>query len=537
MARALALAAAIAVSLLAVSGAGGASAQTPKRGGTLLFGSSSREPACLNVLLARCVPPQITRYIVDLILEQPFEVGPDFEFRPRLVSSVAFTRTPPFTLTYHIRPEARWSDGTQVTARDFAFTLHAIRSSGTPEERMLHSVIRRVHAVDAKTVRVTLQSRVAAWRSLFRNILPRHALAGEDLEAIWSDRIDNPKTGRPIGNGPFLLERWERGRELTLRRNPNYWGTHLSYVDRLVVRFWTGTDQSEALRKGELDITQGMFPASIPALRREPGLRVAATPGAAFEHFDLRIGPGGHSALKNKLVRRALAFGIDRAALVRKLWGEIAPQSRPFDSAVLLSQSGYYEPNWNGYSYRPAEARRLLEQAGCRRGADSIHVCGGERMSLRFVTPAGNPTREQELALVQAQLRAVGVEVVPTFAPNPVVIGRILPSGDFDVALFSWVYPEPVVEIKSIFGCGGADNYTGYCQRLVTRELDQANRILDERQRARVLNGADRQLARDVPLIPLFQYVTSAARHASVRNVRLHPLDQLWNAEDWWLAR
>ncbi len=532
------LLAAIAVSLLAVSGAAGTSAvQTPKQGGTLTFGSSSREPACLNVLLAECIPPQVTRYIVDLILEQPFGVGSDFEFGPRLVSSVAFTRRPPFTLTYHIRPEARWSDGIPVTARDFLFTLQAIRTTGTPEEREFHSVVGRIRAVDAKTVRVTLRSRFAEWRSLFRNILPWHALAGEDLGTIWSDRIDNPRTGQPIGNGPFLLDRWERGGALILRRNPNYWGAHLAYLDRLVVRFWTGSDQSELLKRGEVDVTQGIFPASIPALRREPGLRVSATPSTAFEHFDLRVGPGGHPALKSKLVRRALAFGIDRVALVRKVWGEIDPRSRPFDSAVLLTQNRFYEPNWAGYSYRPPEARRLLQQAGCRRAADGIYVCAGERMSLRFVTPAGNQTREQELALVQTQLRTVGIEVVPTFAPNPVVFGQILPSGDFDVALFSWVYPESVVEIKSMFGCGGAENYTGYCQRLVTAALDQANRILDERQRARDLNGVDRQLAKDVPLVPLFQYITSAARRVSVRNYTLHPLNQLWNAENWWLDR
>ena len=63
-------------------------------------------------------------------------------------------------------------------------------------------------------------------------MLPEHALRGEDLETVWRDRMVNPKTGRPIGSGPFLVDDWDRGKRLTLVRNRNYWGPHLSHLDR-----------------------------------------------------------------------------------------------------------------------------------------------------------------------------------------------------------------------------------------------------------------------------------------------------------------
>ena len=149
-----------------------------------------------------------------------------------------------------------------------------------------------------------------------------------------------------------------------------------------------------------------------------------------FEHLDVQLGPNAHPALRNKLVRRALAYGIDRTALVRQIWGEVDPSARALDSAVHLAQSRYYEPNWSAYRYRPAEARRLLGQAGCRRGADGIFSCGGQRLSLRFVTSAGVPVRAQVLPLIQAQLRAVGVEVVPVFAAPGGVLRPDPPAGD-----------------------------------------------------------------------------------------------------------
>jgi peptide/nickel transport system substrate-binding protein len=534
-----ALAAALLVALLTVSGAGAADAQAPQRGGTARFGQFV-EPACLNVLLTRCHGPggPALTSLVDKVLEPAFYVGPDFTWRPRLVSSVTFTKTPPFTLTYRIHRRARWSDGVPITAQDFVFTLRTkiARKAELPDyERPLVERVRSVEPVDRKTVRVILRSRFAGWRGLFGNILPRHALAGEKLGAVWTDGIVNPKTGRPIGSGPFLVERWERGRQLTLVRNPRYWGPHTAYLDRLVLTVRvSGDDPVEWFRRGEVDVAWGFFAPDLTVLRR-PGIRVLAEPSSAFEHFAIRIGPGGHPALRSKLVRRALAYGVDRAELVRRVVGRFPPDFRPLHSLLLGEPSPRYRPNWSAYRRRPAEARRLLEQAGCRRGADRIYVCAGQRLSLRFVTSAGIPPRALIISLVQTQLREVGIEVVPTFAPPPVFLGQILPKGDFDVALFAWQFDPNGIELQGVYGCGGAENYTGYCQRLVTRDLDQANRILDVAQQGRVLNRADRQMARDVPAIPLFQIPFPAAHRTTVRGFVHSTTNALWNAENWWL--
>ena len=90
---------------------------------------------------------------------------------------------------------------------------------------------------------------------------------------------------------------------------------------------------------------------------------------------------------------------------------------------------------------------------------------------------------------------------------------------------------------RLIYGCGGSANYTGYCQRLVSSDLDQADRIVDATQRGRVLERADRQLAKDVPVIPLYQIPWVYAFKDTIRNVVPSPDNLFWNAEDWWLDR
>jgi peptide/nickel transport system substrate-binding protein len=520
--------------------AAGGSAQAPERGGTLSFGPVN-EPACLNPLVERCTAGSLTLiFALEKVLEPAFDVSPRFTFRPRLVSRVTVSSEPPYTLTYRIRRAARWSDGVPVTAQDFVFTHRARLAQQAALDEPARVALRRVRsvtAVDAKTVRVVLRSPFAGWRSLFGNVLPAHVLRGTDLSKVWTDRIENPKTGRPIGSGPFLVERWERGRQLTLVRNPRYREPHPAYLGRIVIRFRvSGDDPVEWLRSGELDIAYEVFPGAVPALRRASGVRVLSEPGSGYEHLAMRVGSGGHPALRNPLVRRALAHAIDRRALVAGVLGAIDPTARPLESVVFIAQSPYYRPKWARYRYRPATVRRLLAQAGCRRGADEIYSCSGRRLSLRFTTTTGVPPRERLLSLIQAQLRRVGIEAVPTYAPPPAFLGTILPRGDFDVALFGWVNDPSASGGDLIFSCGGRQNYTGHCDRSVTRDLDRAERALSAREQARVLNRADDRIARDVPVIPLFQIPRVSAVKTNVRNFVLS-FNPLADSANWWLER
>ena len=162
-------------------------------------------------------------------------------------------------------------------------------------------------------------------------------------------------------------------------------------------------------------------------------------------------------------------------------------------------------------------------------------MCGGERLSLRFFTISGARQRERGLELMQAQLRRAGIEVSLAFSPFPALFDQILPGGEFDGVSFAWINLTDG-GYKDVYGCGAVQNYSGYCQRLVTAELDQADRILDGAQRARALNRADRQLARDVPVIPLYQIPWVLAQNRSLRNVVPSPNNIFWNAENWWLA-
>lgn len=521
---ALVLAAALA--LLAVPGAGGSEAARPRFGGTVVVGQpyGPSEPLPLGPLPLQFRPETFFGSIFGLVLEGAFEVAPDFTYRPNLASRVTVQKRP-FTLTYHVRRDARWGDGTPITARDFAFT-HELLLQGEPAPDDPVRKIREVRVIDAKTVRVFFTSPVAGWRQLFHRIYPREALAGEDLKSVWRDGIVNPKTGKPTGSGPFLIESWERGRQLTLVRN-RFWRPRRPYLDRIVFRF----DRPAAFAVDLVDTFVNQ------ASRGGFSFRRIATPAPGWEHLAIRL--GGHPALSSPLVRRALAFGIDRARLVPR----VGPDEHGWlqQNGILPTNSRFYVPHWDVYRHRPAESRHLLERAGCRRGSDGIYVCGGGRLSLRLATSVGSD-RERTARAIQAQLESIGVEVVLDLAATPVFFGTKLPAGDFDLALFGWGGvgiggPEPGWAVE-VFRCGGRNNFAGYCNRQVTRKLLQSQVVVDQKTRMRLLNRVDALLARDVPMIPLFQRPWFLALNPKLRGVVSNPWEGFtWNAEDWWLAR
>jgi peptide/nickel transport system substrate-binding protein len=486
------------------------------------------------------VCPSGAAIVVNQVIGGAFRVGPDLTYRPELITR-ARVSTSPFAVTYFIRPEASWSDGVPVSARDFLFTSQVFRNraNATEDVAVPYRAVKSVQILGPKVVKVVFRARYAAWRDLFHSVLPQHALAGQDVTSFWTDGIDDPHTGAPISDGPFLLTSFVPGDHLTVVRNPEYWGAHRAFLDRVVVR--SADDfpaQIEELRGGRADAISPQPVPEVDRLRGRAGLTVSTRLGTSFEHLLFRLGSGGNPLLRRLFVRQAIAYGIDRTALVRRLFGRVVRSPQPLQNMIFVPNGRFYERHWDAYRPQPARVRALLQGHGCRRATDGIYACGGERLSFRLATTAGNTTREATFSILRAQLQRVGIEVVPVFAAPPVFFRQVLQGHDFDLALFTWVNtPDPGYAVE-IWRCGGSDNYSGYCNPRLSRTLVGSNGVLDEAQRAAAVNRVDAQLARDLPGIPLYQKPTIVAYKTRLHGIVVNPTDETWtwNLGDWWLS-
>src|SRR5204863_8872558 len=282
-----------------VSGPDSASA---KSAGTLVFGAEQGGGPdwCLNLILDVDCNAFWNVVFQTPVIRGAFLFTPAFKYKPDLISKYTL-QAKPQRITYYIRKNAKWSDGTQVTGKDFAFTW---KTTMNPKykDHIDQSGWEDIKSVkgNGKVVKVTYKRNYAPWKGLFSYVLLARALAGTDMLTVWNDCLCNPKKGNaPISDGPFLLTKFDRGSGVTLTRNSHGWYGPKAKLDSIVFRFITNTNSEiQAIRSGEVDAIYPQPQLALADLRNQAGLRIQTHVGLQYEHIEIEQGTHGNPLAK-----------------------------------------------------------------------------------------------------------------------------------------------------------------------------------------------------------------------------------------------
>ena len=267
---------------------------------------------------------------------------------------------------------------------------------------------------------------------LLREHLPAHALRGSN-PAVWSDRIDDPQNGSTLGSGPSRRATRARPSARPPPQLPPGGLPSLRRAARQQIRAVGDRSQRRAEER-RARRRRGRSTTGRPGRSSAAGVRLVAPEATGYEQLDL-AGTERHPALGNS------SFGVrslrDRPHGSRPTARARSTRLPVCSTAPCTWPRAATTAERSKYRYRPAQAR------ACRAGWLSPR--SGRDLLLRRTTAlvalcddAGNPVRAEALPLIQAQLRAAGVEVVPVFAPGQAFFTQIVTHGLFDVALFSW---------------------------------------------------------------------------------------------------
>jgi peptide/nickel transport system substrate-binding protein len=539
---------------LIVASTGSASSQSAKASGTVVFGAE-QEPGILNTDIiggnlfwgAEVVSP---------VFPTSYRIYPDYSFRPELVSKVTVQKNP-FRLTYYIKKNAIWNEPggktAPITAQDFVFSLRVIM---TKDFKILSQTgyedIKSAKVINKKTVRFTFSKPFAGWKTLFGTqvVMPSFALKGEDFNKVWINDLNDPKTGKPISGGPFYLPNggWDRGKQLTLLRNPKYWGPKAKLA-RAVYRFLPDTNATaEAIRGREVDVIYPQPQLFLVPLRHTAGIKIQVGRGPIYEHVDFNLGFGkgpDNPLLKQLWMRQAIAYGIDRRAMVNALYTktDIAPGLPVLNDAIILTGNKYYRGHWKGFTHNAKKAISLMKAHGCTGGpatpgAGGVWSCNGTKATFKFKWKSGNQLRQLSFEAMQAQLKDVGIQLVADDTPN--ALSQDLPNGNYDIILFAWVGSPDISGWDSIYGCRSGsdhaqDNNQGYCDQKVDRLLVNANHQLIPAKQFAVTNQALAQMVKQVPTVPLFQKPTYLIYRTTLKGLVENPTNEgpVWNINKW----
>ena len=519
-----------------VAGPDGASSA---KAGTLVFGAEQGGGPdwCLNLILDVDCNAFWNVVFQTPVIRGAFLFTPKFQYKPDLISHYRF-QTNPQRITYYIRKNAKWSDGVQVTGKDWIFTWKtAINAKYKDHIDPLGWQDMRSVTGNGKVVKVTFKRNFAGWKNLFSYILPRHALSGSDMLTVWNDCICNPKKGnQPISDGPFLLTKFDRGAGITLQRNPRGWYGKRAKLDSIVFRFLTNTNSEiQAMKSGEVDAIYPQPQLALADLKNQAGLRIQTHIGLQWEHVEIEQGAHGNPLAKQLWLRQALITAFNRTAAARALYSTLNPSVGALQSLVRLRGEKGYSTEFAKWNYNPSKVDSIMRAHNCSKGGDGIYRCSGTKVSFDFASTAGNALRQLAFTIFQDQAAKAGIELKNGFVPAGTLFGSKLPAHDFDLAMFTQIVTVDPHYVVSNFACGNASNYTEYCNRQVTRWLLQSDRELNDAKRLALIKRVGKVLANDVPMVPLFQRPTYFVYKSAISGLVDNPTSQgpSWNAEGW----
>jgi peptide/nickel transport system substrate-binding protein len=255
----------------------------------------------------------------------------------------------PLTTTFQFKPNAVWSDGSQVTCADWRATWQAfINPKNNVVSRTGYEDVRSVSCAGKKGT-VVFKKVYADWQTLLNGGVwqAKTLAANPDLNKAFESSV-------PVSSGPWRFASWQKGVQITVVKNPRFRSATPMKLDRVVFRYIADTNaRFQALKAGEGQTMEPQGQLQIADFLKDSNFKVESKAGFSYEHLDMQFGPKGHPALKAPYVRQAFMQGINRAQIASALWQTIAPGLPVLNSLIFKTFEQGYKPQFKKYPLEP----------------------------------------------------------------------------------------------------------------------------------------------------------------------------------------
>jgi oligopeptide transport system substrate-binding protein len=515
-----------AVVLLASCGRGESNVASGNRAGILHFGNGS-EPQALDPHVATGIPEHfiINALFEGLAVKNPYTLKPE----PGVASRWDISEDGR-VITFHINPEARWSNGDPMTAADYVWSWQRLLSPALGGEYayMLFPVKNAqafnqgkitdfgevgVKALDKLTLQVTLNERTPYFLQLMDHY-STFAVHRPTIEKFGnaSDRYTPwTRVGNMVSNGAFRLKDWQLYRRLEVEKSDTYWDRDRVKLNGIVFHPTENSVSEERMfRVGQLHYTGSVPLGKIPVYQEmaDTPYRQAPYIGTYYYLINTLQAP-----TDNLRVRQALSMAIDRESLNRNV---LKGTNIPAYSITPPDTLGYFPPRL--FSHDVARARELLAEAGYPNGE------GWPGLELTYNTSEDH--RKVAVALQQMWKDALNIDITLTNQEWKVYLDSITQM-NFQIARRGWIgdYVDPN-SFLDLFITGGGNNNTGFADpRYDDLVLRQAPQAATDEARLAIFHEAETLLMEQMPIIPLYTYTSKHLVHPSVSGMPPNLMD------------
>jgi oligopeptide transport system substrate-binding protein len=487
----------------------------------------------------KALDPHVTTGIIEskihsALFEGLVTPGPKLEPLPGVAQNWEVSEDG-LTWTFALRPEARWSNGEALTARDFVFAYRRILtpSLGAEYASMLDVIENAfayrsgelndfarvgVKALDAHTLEITLEQPAP----YFLTMLFHHAFYPVPEKVIRASgepfMVTNKWAGNRthVGNGPFRLEQYRPGEEVATVANEHYWDPEAVKLEGIRFSFIEDpTVEERNFRDGELHITSTIPTARIASYREDDPAMLSEHPSMSIYYYGFNV---SRPPLDDVRVRHALNLAIDRALIVERIKrGGQEPAYRLIPTAMpgYRSEARVVSPNLRA---NIRQARELLAEAGYPdgEGFPELTLLFNDKESHRDIAEA-----------IQAMWRDnLGIDSIELLNKNWPAYLQDRREGQFDIMRAGWLadYVDPSTFLE-IWKSDSGLNHTRWGSAYFDRFLAQALREPEPDRRMLFYNNAEQVLVREMPFIPLYFDKHIYLRDPAVNNWHLNVLD------------
>jgi len=437
------------------------------------------------------------------------------------------------TITFHLRPGLRWSDGKPLTSADCLFTLNLIQADSTQSAyKADYILVKRAEAPDPKTFIVhydeTFSPALSSWSSLA--ILPKHVFEDENI-------MDTPLSRAPKATiGPYRLAEWQSQQSILMRANEDYFDGPVWITERLTRIIPDRATQFLELSSGRLD-SVALSPMQYSRLfETRESLK---TNFNRYKYLDFVYTYLGFN-LKRKpfddiRVRQAIAYAVDRQEIldgVQLGLGEtIASPYKP--GTFWVNEKLKPRP------FDPEKARTLLADAGwVDSDGDGIVDKSGKPLSFTVLTNNGNKQRADAATIMQQRLKKVGIAMNVRLVEWSAFIQNFINKRNFDAVILGWsLSPDP--DQYTIWHSSQTGprqfNFLSYNNANVDAALDAARRTFDRVQRKVHYDRMQEEIYNDVPMVFLFAPYSLPVMHKRFHGIMPEPAGIGYNSEKWYV--
>jgi peptide/nickel transport system substrate-binding protein len=509
----------------------------PGYGGTYVEGLVG-QPRHLNPLLSGFERPD--QALCSLIFSGLTRLNGNGEVEPDLASDWEISDDG-LSYTFRLRTNARWHDGTPVTADDVILTIRLLQDPEFPGPPELGAEVWQsveIEKVDRRTVRFVLPEPYAPFLDYTTvGILPSHKIAG--IRAANLAEADFSLS--PVGSGPFQVEEIEAEdgtvTSIVLKHFPRYFRAR-SYLDRVQFRFYpTAREALEAYEAGEVQGVAEVRPDDLSRACELPGLDLYSAQVAEYGVVFLNLDRADVPFFQEQGIRQALMLALDRQRLID---GVLEGQGVVADSPILPGTWAYSEDTPN-YSRDLERAADLLDEAGWRRPTETgVRSKGGARLAFTLLS-SNDPRREAVAEVLAEQWAEIGIEVTVETAPAAAVRDA-LDGRDYQAVLVHLKVPGdpdpyPFWHETQV---NEGQNYAEFTHRRISEVIEQA-RVTPNRNRREELYAEFQKLfAEELPALPLYVPMYTYGVDESINDVQIGPLmhrsDRFRTILNWWIV-